>query len=165
MTSVARWTGLAAGVSLALVALVFARVPSGTREVPAHVSLLAEPSVKLGVSPVARELLTESTLLPGSRSVSGLVEVSNLTGAPLEARPRLRALGGDAPDALQVEVTAGGKTLYSGKLGELRAHVRLGARAAKRIRFRISAPLGAARELSGRSAKLSLRWATRREGR
>jgi hypothetical protein len=165
MTSIARWTGLVVGVALALVALAGARVPSGTGEVPARVSLVAQPSVQLGVSPVGRELLSESTLLPGTGSVSGLVEVSNLTGATLDARPRLRRVGGDAPEALRLELTSGTRTLFSGKLGELRAHVRLGARAAERIRFRISAPLGAARELRGRSVKLSLRWATRREGR
>ncbi len=164
-TSIARWTGLAVGISLAGVALVSARVPSGTREVPAHVSVVAEPSVKLGVSPVGRELLSKGSLLPGARSVSGLVEVSNLTGTALEAHPELRGVRDDAPDALRVELTSGGRPLYAGQLGALHARVRLGARAAKRIRLRFSAPPSAAREVRGRSVKLSLRWKTSREGR
>ncbi len=165
MISMARWTGLAAGLSLALVSLAFARVPAGTGEVPAHLSLVAEQSVQLGVSPVGRELLSERLLVPGERSVSGLVEVSNLTGDVLDARPTLRSVGGDAPAALRLELSAGGRTLYDGRVGRLNAHLRLGARAAERVRFRISAPRGAARDVRGRVVRLSLRWETGPEGR
>jgi hypothetical protein len=163
MTATARWIGLTVGLSLALVALVQARVPAGTGQVPASASLKAEPSVKLGVSPVGRELLEERTLGPG-RSVSGVVEVSNLTGAPIEAEPRLRVVRGEAPDALRLELTAGGKPFYSGTLGDFDATVRLGARAAERIRVRISFPESDADEIQGRSFELSLRFATGKGG-
>jgi hypothetical protein len=153
------------GVSLALVSLAVARIPAGTGEVPAHLSLVAESSVQLGVSPVGRELLSEKILLPGTRSVSGLVEVSNLTAAPLDVQPRLRSTDGALPAALRLELKAGRHTLYSGRLAELRAHLRLGARAAERLRFRISATRADAREVRGRVVKLALRWATRPEGR
>ena len=165
LTHVARWAGLAAGVSLALVALSAARVPAGTHEVPARVSLVAEPAVQLGVSPVARELLSTHRLVPGLDSASGLVQVSNLTGAPLSALPRIRSLKGAAPAALRVKVSSGGRTLYSGKLSDLRAPVRLGPRGMARVRFRISAPSGSERAVRGRAIDLSLRWATSREGR
>jgi hypothetical protein len=165
LTNVARWAGLAAGVSLALVALSAARVPAGTHEVPARVSLVAEPSVQLGVSPVARELLSAHRLVPGLGSVSGLVQISNLTAAPLSARPRVRSLRGEAPEALRIEVTSGGRTLYSGKLSDLRARVRLGALGAARVRFRVSAASGSEREVRGRAIALSLRWVTSGEGR
>jgi hypothetical protein len=165
LISIARWTGLAAGLSLALVSLAFARVPAGTGQVPAHLSLVAEPSVQLGISPVGRELLSERLLLPGERSVSGLVEVSNLTGDELDARPRLRSVGGRAPAALRLELMAGGRTLYDGRLDRLSAHLRLRPRAAQRVRFRISAPRGADRDVRGRLVKLTLRWDTGREGR
>lgn len=165
LTNVARWAGLGTGVSLALVALSAARVPAGTHEVPARVSLVAEPAVQLGVSPVARELLSGHRLVPGVGSVSGLVQVSNLTGAPLSARPRVRSLRGGAPDALRIEVTSGGRTLYSGKLSDLRARLRLGARASARVRLRISAPGRSERAVRGRTIDLSLRWLTGGEGR
>jgi hypothetical protein len=165
LISIARWTGLAAGLSLALVSLALARVPAGTGQVPAHLSLVAEPAVQLGISPVGRELLSERVLLPGERSVSGLVEVSNFTGDVLDARPKLRSVGGDAPAGLRLELTAGGRTLYDGALDRLSAHLRLGARAAQRVRFRISAPRGADRDVRGRVVKLGLRWTTRAEGR
>lgn len=163
MTAAARWIGLTVGLSLALVALVQARVPAGTGQVPAFASLKAAPSVKLGVSPVGRELLEERTLGPG-RSVSGVVEVSNLTGAPVEAEPRLSVLRGEAPDALRLELTAGREQLYSGTLGGFHASVPLGARAAERVRVRISFPREAADEIQGRSFDLSLRFATGRAG-
>jgi hypothetical protein len=163
MTAAARWIGLTVGLSLALVALVQARVPAGTGEVPAFASLKAEPSVKLGVSPVGREILEERTLGPG-RSVSGVVRVSNLTGAPVKTEPRLRVVRGEAPDALRLELSAGRKTFYSGTLGDFHATVPLGARAAERVRVRISFPRDAADEIEGRSFDLSLRFAMARAG-
>lgn len=151
------------GVSLALVSLVYARVPAGTGEVPAHVSLIAERSVKLGVDPVGRELLSERLVVPGGRSVSGLVEISNFTTGPLEVEPRLRAIRGELPDALRVKVTAGRRTLYAGEAAALDAQLRLRARAKQPLRFRFSAP--AVRDIQGRFIDLGLRFATREAGR
>ena len=163
-TSIARLTGLAVGMSLALVALASARVPAGAGELPAHVSLVAERSVTLGVSPVGRELLTEHLVAPGRAAVSGLVEVSNLTGGTLELRPRLRTIRGELPDALRVQLSSGGGTLYAGPVASLHAKLRLPARARRRVRFRISAPADAANKVQGRFVDLSLSWATRRAG-
>jgi hypothetical protein len=159
-TSIARWAGLAAGLTLALVALAGARVPAGTREVPAHVSVVAEPSVKLGVSPVGRELLARRLLVPGRRAASGRVELSNFTGRALPLRPRLRSLRGELPAGLRIELRAGG-SVYDGELSELDAKLRLPARAKRRVRIRISAPSGAASEIQGRVLQLILRWSTR----
>jgi len=163
-TSIARWTGLVAGMSLALVSLVSAGVPAGTGELPAHVSLVAERSVKLGVTPVGRELLREHRLVPGRGSVSGLVQVSNLTGGALELRPRLRTVRGELPGELRVEVSAGSRTLYAGAVARLDTKLRLAARAAQSVRFRISAPARAAADVQGRFVDLSLRWTTERPG-
>ena len=163
-TSIARWAGLALGLSLAFVSLALARVPSGTGQVPAHVSLVAEPSVKLGVTPVGRELLSDRLLVAGGEPVSGLVEVANFTGDTLRVEPRLRSLRGDLPNELRVNVTAGHRNLYSGKLDDLSAALRLPARARQPVRFRISAPAGAARSVQGRVVELRLRFATRRTG-
>jgi hypothetical protein len=165
ITSIARWAGLLVGIGLAFAALVSARVSTGTREVPAHVSLVAEPSVQLSVTPVGRELLSERLLLPGGRPVSGLVELSNYTGRTLTLQPRLRSLRGELPEALRVDVTAGRRALYNGKLGDLRAELPLRARETQRVRFRISAPGSAARGVQGRVVELSLRWATGKAGR
>ncbi len=163
-TSIARWTGLVVGMSLALLSLVGARVPAGTGEVPAHISLIAERSVKAGVTPAGRELLTEHRVVPGRGSVSGLVEVSNFTSRTLELEPRLRAIRGELPDGLNVEVTAGRRTLYDGSATSLDAKLRLRARASRPVRFRFSAPAGAAGSVRGRFADLALRWATRSVG-
>jgi hypothetical protein len=164
-TSTARWAGIIVGIGLALAALASARVSTGTHEVPAHVSLVAEPSVKLGVTPVGRELLSERLLVPGREPVSGLVELSNYTGEKLVVRPRLRSLRGELPAALRISVTAGSKQLYSGRLSDLRAALPLHARAKKPVRFRISAPASAARGVQGRVVELSVGWATGKAGR
>jgi hypothetical protein len=164
LPSIARVSGLLVGLSLALLALAGARVPAGTGEVPASASLKAEPAVQLGVTPVGRELLSERRLVPG-HSVSGLVQVSNLTGATLLATPRFHTVRGEAPAALRVDLTAGARTLYSGSIAEFHPSVRLGARAARNLRFRISAPRAEASEIEGRSFDLTIRWPTKRPGR
>ena len=164
-TSIARWSGLIVGIGLALAALASARVSTGTHEVPAHVSLVAEQSVQLGVTPVGRELLSERLLIAGRQPVSGVVELSNYTGATLTVRPRIRSLHGELPAELRISVTAESRSLYTGRLSDLRAALPLHARAKKRVRFRISAPAGAARDVQGRVIELSVRWATGKAGR
>jgi hypothetical protein len=163
-TSIARWAGLTVGIGLALAALAGARVSPGTHEVPAHVSLVAESSVQLGVTPVGRELLSERLLLAGRQPVSGRVELSNYTGGKLVVRPRLRSLRGELPAGLRVQITAGGKKLYTGSLGDQRAALSFRARERKSVRFRISAPKSAARDVQGRVLELSIRWATGKAG-
>ena len=164
LPSISRMSGLLVGLSLALVALVGARVPAGTGEVPASASLRAEPSVQLGITPVGRELLSERRLAPG-KSVSGLVQVSNLTGASLLATPRFHTVRGEAPAALQVALLSGGRTLYSGSIAGFHPSVRLSARQARSLRFRLSAPRAQARDIQGRSFALGIRWSTKRAGR
>ena len=164
LPSISRVCGLLVGLSLALVALVGARVPAGTGQVPASASLKAEPSVKLGIAPVGRELLSERRLAPGEL-VSGLVQVSNLTGASLLATPRLHTVRGEAPAELQVALVTGGHTLYSGGIGGFHPAVRLAPRQARSLRFRISAPRAHAGEIEGRSFQLGIRWTARKAGR
>ena len=104
-------------------------------------------------------------LAPGE-SVSGLVQVSNLTGASLLATPHFPTVRGEAPAELQVALLSGGHTLYSGSIARFHPAVRLRARQTRSLRFGIS---GAARaredEIAGRSFDLSIRWSTRRAGR
>lgn len=164
MTAAARWIGLLAGLSLALVALAGARIPAGTGQVPAYASLQAEASVKLGVSPIGRELLADTTIEQGN-SISGVVEVANLTARPLQVEPRLERLGADTPEALWLELTAGRRTLYEGPLGDFRARTRLRPRAATRLRFRFSLPSDGADAVRGRSARLIVRFAVRKASR
>jgi hypothetical protein len=164
VNSISRVCGLLVGLSLALVALVGARVPAGTGAVPASASLKAEPSVQLGITPVGRELLSERRLAPGE-SVSGLVQVSNLTGASLLATPRFHPVRGEAPAALRVTLLSGGRTLYSGNIAGFHPRVRLGARQARELRFRLAAPAGQSDDIEGRSFALGIRWSTKRAGR
>jgi hypothetical protein len=163
-TSIARWAGFTVGIGLALAALAGARVSPGTHEVPAHVSLVAESSVHLGVTPVGRELLSERLLVPGRQPVSGRVELSNFTGGKLVVRPRLRSLRGELPAALRIQIAAGGKKLYTGSLSDLRAALSFNARAKKSVRFTLFAPASAARDVHGRVIELSIRWATGKAG-
>src|SRR4051812_44815588 len=148
VATISRVSGLLVGLSLALAALVGARVPAGTGEVPASASLKAEPSVQLGITPVGRELLSERRLAPGE-SVSGLVQVSNLTGASLLATPRFTTVRGEAPAALHVALLSAGRPLYSGSIASFPPRVRLGAREARALRFKLSAPRAHADDIEG----------------
>ena len=65
------------------------------------------------------------------------------------------------PAALQVALLSGGRTLYSGSIGDFHPAVRLGARQERALRFRLSAPRAPAGEIEGRSFDLSLRCPTR----
>jgi hypothetical protein len=164
VSTISRVSGLLVGLSLALLALVGARVPAGTGEVPASASLKAEPSVQLGITPVGRELLSERRLAPGE-SVSGLVQVSNLTGASLLATPHFHTVRGEAPAELQVALVSGGRTLYSGSIEGFHPPVRIRARQERALRFRLSAPRARASGIQGRSFDLGIRWSTKRAGR
>jgi hypothetical protein len=164
VSSISRVSGLLVGLSLALVALVGARVPAGTGQVPASASLKAEPSVKLGITPVGRELLSERRLAPGE-SVSGLVQVSNLTGTSLLAIPRFHTVRGEVPAELQVVLLSGGRSVYSGSIARFHPSVRLRAQQERALRFRLSAPRAHADDIQGRSFALSVRWTTTRAGR
>jgi hypothetical protein len=164
LPSFTRVIGLLVGLSLAAAALVGARIPAGTGEVPASASLKAEPSVELGIAPVGRELLSERRLAPGE-SVSGLVQVSNLTGASLLATPRFHTVRGEAPAALRVALLSGGRTIYSGSIARFHPPVRLRAREARSLRFRLSFPRAHEGEIAGRSFDLSIRWSTKKAGR
>ena len=116
--------------------------------------------MKLGIAPVGRELLTERRLTPGE-SVSGLVQVSNLTGASLLATPRFKTVRGEAPAELQVALRSRGRTLYSGSIARFHPSVRLGARQTRPLRFELSAPRSHADAIEGRSFDLAIRWRTR----
>lgn len=168
-SSIARATGLVLGLTLALGLLLSGRVPVGSAQAPARVSLVAEPAVQLGVSPIGRDILSHAKLTPGAPSVSGVVAVSNLTGTRLEARPRLHSSEPELDDIVRVAVLAGRTRLYSGKLKGLRAGsaagLRLAARDRRTVRLRISVPSTAGRAVNGRSLELTLDWRTRRAGR
>jgi hypothetical protein len=168
-SSIARATGLVLGLTLALAVLLSGRVPEGSAQAPARVSLVVEPAVQLGVSPIGRDILSHARLTPGAASASGVVAVSNLTGTRLEARPRVRSTEPELDDVVQVALLAGGTRLYSGKLGGLRSEgavkLRLAAKATRRIRIRLSVPDGGSRAIQGRSLELALDWRTRRAGR
>jgi hypothetical protein len=168
-SSIARATGLILGLTLALGLLLSGHVPQGSAQAPARVSLVPEPAVQLGVSPVGRDILHHSTLTPGAPSVSGVVAVSNLTDAGLEARPRLSSREPAVDNVVRVALTAGRTRVYSGTLAGLRsastAKLRLAANETSRVRIRLSVPASAARVVKGRSVELKLDWRPRRVGR
>lgn len=167
-SSIARATGLTLGLLLALGVLLSGHVSLGSAQASARVSLVAEPDVQLGVSSVGRNILSQSTLTPGTASISGVVAVSNLTSAGLTPRPRLISREPALDDVVRVALTAGSKRVYSGTLAGLRrpnaAKLRLDANETRRVRVRLSIPASAARAVKGRSLELKLGWRPRRVG-
>jgi hypothetical protein len=168
-SSIARGTGLALGLTLAVGLFLSGRVPEGSAQAPAHLSLVAKPAIQLGVSPLGTDIMARAAITPGGPAASGSVSVSNLTGTPLAATPLLKADDTSLDELVELVVTADGARIYSGNLAGLRsgraAQLRLPATAKRRIRFRASLPSEAGMATQGRSVKLTLGWRTRRAGR
>ena len=159
--SAARWTGLVAGLALATAILVLGRVPGGHGVAGAALGLSATPVTQLGVSPAGREFLTTRGLKPGAPAAEGNLVIANYTGRPLTAGVRLSGADRDLDRILHVAVSAAGRTLFDGTLGDLREPGRLGlglaARRSGRLLFRTWVPRGVpTREYQGRFARLNV---------
>jgi hypothetical protein len=118
----ARSLGLAAGVVLAVAALLVWQVPTVPVGSGATVSFKAVPSGELAVSQ-AGTFLRAPALIPSSpgRGASAELVVANQSPANLAVTLRALPETSNLDDALQVKVSAGDTTVYSGPLGGLRS--------------------------------------------
>jgi hypothetical protein len=121
-TLAARSLGLAAGVVLAVVALLVWRVPTVPVGTGAAVTFKAVPSGELGVSQ-SGTFLRAPALIPSSsgRGASAELVVANQSPATLAVTLRALPETSNLDDALQVKVSAGDTRVYSGPLGGLRS--------------------------------------------
>jgi len=166
--SLAKWIGLAVGVSLAAVAVLSWRIPASEATLGADVRLVAAEPGELEISsdgPVA----SGRALLPGRGAATGELAVRNITGRP--ARVALKALpsNDELDDAIRLELRSGRRVLLSGELGELRewSGTRLELDPAERatLDVRLWLPRGTDEDFEGRMTDVTLDFRVRPEER
>ncbi len=149
--------GIALGIGLAAVALLSWRVPGGEHTLGADVRFEALQTGTVGVAPL-HTFASTSSLLPG-RTVSGDVSLRNQTGVPLALRLHALPSTRDLDSLLVVQVSGGGRNLYSGTLGRLRSAgsgpLRLGSGQSTRIRVKASLPASVRSGFEGRIVDVS----------
>jgi hypothetical protein len=114
----ARIVGFVLGVSLAITAVVGWRVPRGTGRLGADVAIAFLQTGELQLSSVT-PIINANDLRPG-RSAAGSVEVRNSSPSHLSVGITAEPSIADLDTLLWIDVSAAGKPLYHGTLGDLR---------------------------------------------
>lgn len=152
----ARLTGLLTGAGLAVFLVSSWSVPAGTGIAGAEVSMLANLSGELSVTPAGRPFLRDGDLTPGE-SLTGEVVLLNQTPARLWVRMRARADSPELDRVLHVEVSSGKARAYRGPLGGLREFIKepfsIDAGAKHPLSVRAWLPRGAGKRSGNRAAE------------
>jgi len=152
-----RWAGLILGALLVVLLLAGWGVAGGQAAPGADVNVIVNRTGELNNEPVGR-LVSVRDLLPG-QSTEALFIVTNITGTERAVHLRARVDGFDLDDQLALRVTACGRPLFSGKLGELRTSTRrslvLAPGAAVPLILRVGLP-SRARAYRARTAEVTL---------
>jgi hypothetical protein len=104
-----------AGVALAVFGW---RIPGGDGTLGADVIFVSHLSGELEVSPTG-PFITKAGLEPADEA-TGTLKIRNRTGSRLAIRPEVVADTHDLDRFLRLEIKAGEKVLFSGRLGRLR---------------------------------------------
>jgi hypothetical protein len=153
----ARQAGFAAGLIASVVAVAGWRTPHADGSLGLEFAMTFQPTAQLELSPPGR-VMTGSAMKPGD-AVSGELRARNLTGVTLPVHVRALPSIADLDRSLVVHVAAGGRSLYDGPLGGLRAQsaraVRLASGATTTLHVTAELPAGAS-GWQGRIAKVEL---------
>lgn len=114
----ARGIGFILGVSLAVTAVVGWRLPRGTGRLGADVAIAFLQTGELQLSDTT-PLITSSGLQPGA-TANGTVEVHNSSPVRLSVSIVAQPSITDLDSLLWVEITAAGRRIFHGPLGDLR---------------------------------------------
>lgn len=114
----ARFVGFVLGVSLAVTAVVGWRLPRGTGRLGADVAIAFLQTGELQLSSVT-PIINANDLRPG-RSAAGSVEVRNSSPSRLSVGVTAEPSISDLDAVLWIDVSAAGRPLYHGTLGNLR---------------------------------------------
>jgi hypothetical protein len=157
-----RTTALLVGCALGVALVLAGRMPEGRAPIGVDLSLSARTSPKLGVEPAGSELLRGPRLQPGASPVRGKLSVSNYATAPVVATVRLTGANADLDGLVEAAVSADNKTVFKGKLRELRswsaARFRLAPKQRRELTVRAWLPRSVHHDFEGRSAELELEW-------
>lgn len=111
--------GFAAGAVVALFCLAGWRIEAGSQVPGTDVTIVAAPSP--GVTLSVTGPIAHSPSLPSARELTGDLTAFNGSAGAATARARVRGDVADLDDALGVVVSADGRRLLAGRLGDLRS--------------------------------------------
>jgi hypothetical protein len=155
-----RWTGFIAGCLIGVSAVLVGKLPEGQAASGVKLSLSSQPSAELGVSPAGNPFLRARELVPGGPAASGRLELSNFTTRRLVVRARLQPGNRDLDSLVEVVLAADNKTVFRGRLSELRsrsaARLALGPKGRRQLALRAWVPSSVRHDFQGRSAVLAL---------
>lgn len=140
-----RTAGIATGLALAALLVLAFRVPASGQSLGAGVRIAAMAPGEVHV-PGAGAFLKAGQLKPGGRSARAALPVGNVTRGPVDVRLRARMESHELDRAVHVQLRAGGRTLSSGSLTQLRdwtRPVRIARADERTIRVRAWIPAGA----------------------
>jgi hypothetical protein len=168
-----RWTsgvGFLLGFGLAVGIVLLGRVPQSDTPLGARVTVGSKPLGELAIAPAGPPLVLADQLTPDSSRdrAPRRVEVTNLTANTLSVRLRATASSAELDELVAIEVEAGGKRVFEGKLRELRRWTarafKLRGKHTEQIDLRAWLPPSTRGDYQGRSVKLTLEWKPRLVG-
>ncbi|MDQ3871134.1 MAG: hypothetical protein M3301_05915 [Chloroflexota bacterium] len=142
-------------------------MPQSDAPLGARLTVAFKPLGELATAPASRPLLLADQLTPHTpRDMAPRrVAVTNLTARTLSVRMRATASGPELDELVAIEVEAGGKRVFHGKLRELRRWTARGftvrGRDTQQIELRAWLPPSASEGYQGRSVELTLEWKPR----
>jgi hypothetical protein len=159
-----RATVFLVGAALGVAIVLSSRMPAGRAPVGVGLALSAQPSAKLGLTPAGMTFLRGHGLQPGASPARGTLQVSNYAASPVLATVRLVGSDRDLDRLVKTTVEADNKTVFRGKLGELRSwgavRFPLAPKQRRGLTVRVWLPGSARHDFQGRSADLELEWRT-----
>jgi hypothetical protein len=171
--AIKRWTsgvGFLLGVGLALGVVLVGRMPQSDTPLGARVTVAFKPLGELATAPAGRPLVLADGLTPDSsrHRAPRRVAVTNLTASKLSVRLRAAASDTELDELVAIEVEAGGKRVFEGKLRELRRWTArgftVGGKHREQIELRAWLPPSVTKDYQGRSVDLTLEWKPRLVG-
>jgi hypothetical protein len=115
----ARLAGVLAGVALAAALLLAGRPASGGETVGADVSVYANQTGELAVSPAGPARFVNDPLMRPGQSASGRFRVTNQTGVTESIRLAALPSAHDLDGSLDLRLASNGETLVDGSLASL----------------------------------------------
>ncbi|TMK82038.1 MAG: hypothetical protein E6G47_01580 [Actinobacteria bacterium] len=116
-----RWSGIGAGVALAVVSILAWRVSPGTGTPGLDLTVAVQPTGELQTLPAGPAFFATGMAPTAGSELRGSFTVRNRTGVALAVHVRALPSSGSIDGTLMVRIDDGGQTLFSGPLGALRS--------------------------------------------
>jgi hypothetical protein len=163
--ALARLSGLLIGCGLSMAIVASGHMRDNPRSLTAQLNIDADPAIDLTVSPSGR-FISARNLKPGPENAAeGSVILSNGSAETLSVRARGLNSTTDLNRLLRIQISAGERQVFRGKLRQLRRWtVRsfgLAGRGRQRVKVRAWLPSSLTRGYRARVANITFEWKAR----